>query len=165
MGIADTLPIYHAGDNGLVDSDTKKRAYTNLTVYFDINEGIEGTLISKFLLCNNFWNKNISANAVLEADTASTPNLLHDYLSKISMDSVCISHFAGTKSLSTSQLLPKLLNESIEPHSANHGLQDFILVDPPIFITWLPGGSAKTRPPGHRRGPPSGISCEHSRQK
>ena len=82
------------------------------------------------------------------------------------MDSVCESQFPGTKSLLlTSNLLPDLLKESIESRSVKIGLQDFILVDPPIFITWLPGGSAKTRPDGHRRGRPPRTSGEHSWQK
>ena len=42
----------------------------------------------------------------------------------------------------------------MEPPSALRGLQDFIQVDPPTFIKWLPGGSAKTRPTGQRRGRP-----------
>ena len=72
----------------------------------------------------------------------------------LSQDSVSNSHFPGTKSLSTSKLLTILLKYSIQPPSTKRGLQDFIKVDPPIFIKWLPGGSAKTRPTGHRRGRP-----------
>ena len=59
------------------------------------------------------------------------------------------------------KLLPNLLIESTELRSAEHGQQDFILADPPIIITWLPGGSAKTRPAGHRRGRPPRTSGEH----
>ena len=71
----------------------------------------------------------------------------------LSQDSVSNSHFPGTKSLtSTTKLLPNLRKDSFEPPSAKRGLQDFIQVDPPVFINWLPGGSAKTRPTGHRRG-------------
>ena len=33
-------------------------------------------------------------------------------------------------------------------------------MDPPIFIKWLPGGSAKTRPTGHKRGRPPRTDCE-----
>ena len=123
MGIADTLPEYHAGDNGLRErnlhsSDTK-------------NERI-----------------SISPSTYL------------------SQDSVSNSHFPGTKSLiSTTKLLPNLLKDSLEPHSAKRGLQDFIQVDPPVFINWLPGGSAKTRPTGHRRGRPPRTDFEHSWQK
>ena len=47
----------------------------------------------------------------------------------LSQDSVNNSHFPGTKSLTTSQLLPKLLKYSIEPHSVERGLQDFIQMD------------------------------------
>ena len=123
MGIADTLPEYHADDNGLRErnlhsSDTK--------------------------------NERISISP-------STP---------LSQDSVSNSHFPGTKSLtSTTKLLPNLRKDSFEPHSAKRGLQDFIQVDPPVFINWLPGGSAKTRPTGHRRGRPPRTDFEHSWQK
>ena len=123
MCIADTLPEYHAGDNGLRErnlypSDTK-------------NERI-----------------SISPSTSLSRDSSSN------------------SHFPGTKSLvSTTKLLPKLLKDSFEPHSAKRGLQDFIQVDPPVFIIWLPGGSAKTRPTGHRRGRPPRTDYEHSWQK
>ena len=84
----------------------------------------------------------------------------------LSQDSVSNSHFPGTKSLtSTTKLLPNLRKDSFEPHSAKHGLQDFIQVDLPVFINWLPGGSAKTRPTGHRRGRPPRTDCEHSWKK
>ena len=62
----------------------------------------------------------------------------------LSQDSLSNSHFPGTKSLSTSKLLPNLLKYSIEPPSTKRGLQDFIQVDSPFFIKWLPGGSGKT---------------------
>ena len=84
----------------------------------------------------------------------------------LSRDSLSNSHFPGTKSLiSTTWLLPSLLKDSFEPHSAKGGLQDFIQVDSPVFINWLPGGSAKTRPTGHRRGRPPRTDFEHSWQK
>ena len=84
----------------------------------------------------------------------------------LSQDSSSNSHFPGTKSLtSTTKLLPNLRKDSFEPHSAKRGLQDFIQVDPPVFINWLPGGSAKTRPTGHRRGRPPRTDCEHSWKK
>ena len=76
MGIADTLPEYHAGENGwrernLYSSDTK--------------------------------NERISISP--------STSLLQDSLSN--------SHFHGTKSLiSTTKLLPSLLKDSFEPHSA-----------------------------------------------
>ena len=123
IGITDTLPEYHAGDNGLRErnlhsSDTK--------------------------------NERISISP-------STP---------LSQDSVSNSHFPGTMSLtSTTKLLPNLRKDSFEPHSAKRGLQDIIQVDPPVFINWLPGGSAKTRPTGHRRGRPPRTDCEHSWKK
>ena len=84
----------------------------------------------------------------------------------LSRDSSSNSHFPGTKSLiSTTWLLPKLLKDSNEPPFAERRLQEFIQVDPPVFINWLPGGSAKTRPIGHRRGRPPRTDCEHSWQK
>ena len=108
MGIADTLPEYYAGDNGLRE---------------------------RILYSIDTKNERISISP-------ST---------SLSQDSLSNSHFPGTKSLiSTTKLLPKLLKDSFELHSAKRGLQDFIQVDPPVFINWLPGDSAKTRPTGHR---------------
>ena len=123
MGIADTLPEYHAGDNGLRERN---------------------------LYSSDTKNERISISSSIS----------------LSQDSVSNSHFPGTKSLiSTTWLLPSLLKDSFEPHSAKGGLQDFIQVDPPVFINWLPGGSAKTRPTGHRRGRPPRTDCEHSWEK
>ena len=107
MCIADTLPEYHAGDNGL----RERNLYSSDTK----NERI-----------------SISPSTSLSRDSSSN------------------SHFPGTKSLiSTTWLLPKLLKDSNEPPFAERGLRDFIQVDPPVFINWLPGGSAETRPTGH----------------
>ena len=104
-----------------------------------------------------------SANAVLEAKTASTPNLFGDQLSTTPRYSVCNPDFHGTKSLiSTSQWLPRLLQESIEPRCAKRGLKVFTPMNPPIFTRRLPGGSSQTRQAGHRRGRPPRTSCEHS---
>ena len=123
MCIADTLPEYHAGDNGLRERN---------------------------LYSSDTKNERISISP-------ST---------SLSQDSLSNSHFPGTKSLiSTTKLLPSLLKDSFEPHSAKGGLQDFIQVNPPVFINWLPGGSAKTRPTGHRRGRPPRTDYEHSWQK
>ena len=123
MGIADTLPEYHAGDNGLRERN---------------------------LYASDTKNERISISSSIS----------------LSQDSLSNSHFPGTKSLiSTTKLLPNLLKDSFEPHSAKRGLQDFIQVDPPVFINWLPGGSAKTRPTGHRRGRPPRTDCEHSWKK
>ena len=123
MGIADTLPEYHADDNGLRERN---------------------------LYSSDTKNERISISS-------ST---------SVSQDSVSNSHFPGTKSpISTTKLLPSLLKDSFEPHSAKGGLRDFIQVDPPVFINWLPGGSAKTRPTGHRRGRPPRTDYEHSWQK
>ena len=122
MGIADTLPEYHAGDNGL----RERNIYSSDTK-----------------------NERISISSSIS----------------VSQDSLSNSHFPGTKSLiSTTKLLPSLLKDSFEPHSAKGGLRDFIQVDPPVFINWLPGGLAKTRPTGHRRGRPPRTDFEHSWQ-
>ena len=84
----------------------------------------------------------------------------------LSQDSVSNSHFAGTKSLLfTSQLLPSLLNYSIEPTSAERGLHAYIQVDQPMIIKWLHSGSIKSRPTGHRRGRPPRTSGELSWHK
>ena len=123
MCIADTLPEYHAGDNGLRERN---------------------------LYSSDTKNERISISP-------ST---------SLSQESLSNSHFPGTKSLiSTTKLLPKLLKDYNEPPFAKRGLQDFIQVDPPVFINWLPGGSAKTRPTGHRRGRPPRTDYEHSWQK
>ena len=123
VGIADTLPEYHADDNGLRE--------------------------------RNLYSSDTKSERISISPSTS-----------LSQDSLSNSHFPGTKSLiSTTKLLPNLLKDSFEPHSAERGLQDFIQVDPPVFINWLPGGSAKTRPTGHRRGRPPRTDCEHSWQK
>ena len=120
---ADTLPEYHAGDDGLRERN---------------------------LYSSDTKNERISISSSIS----------------LSQDSLSNSHFPGTKSLiSTTKLLPNLLKDSFEPHSAKRGLQDFIQMDPPVFINWLPGGSAKTRPTGHRRGRPPRTDCEHSWKK
>ena len=112
MCIADSLPEYHAGDNGMRE--------------------------------RNFYSSDTKNERISVSPSIS-----------LSQDSVSNSHFPGTKSLiSTTKLLPSLLKDSFEPHSAEGGLRDFIQVDPPVFIKWLPGGLAKTRPTGHRRGRP-----------
>ena len=64
----------------------------NLTLHFII-EGGEGTLNSKFLLCNKLRNEDSICRAVLEAETAPIPNLLQNHLSTTPMYSVCDSHF------------------------------------------------------------------------
>ena len=120
MSIADTLPEYHAGDNGLLESN---------------------------LYSSDTKNERISISPSLS----------------LSQDSVSNSHFPGTKSLLfTSHLLPSLVTHSIEPTSAERGLQDYIQMDQPIFIKWLHSGSTKSRPTGHRRGRPPRTSGELS---
>ena len=92
MGIADTLPEYHAVDNGLRERN---------------------------LYSSDTKNERISIPSSIS----------------LSQDSLSNSHFPGTKSLiSTTKLLPNLLKDSLELHSAKRGLQDFIQVDPPVFI-------------------------------
>ena len=84
MGIADTLPEYHAGDNGLRERN---------------------------LYSSDTKNERISISSSIS----------------LSKDSFSNSHFPGTKSLiSTTKLLPSLLKDSFEPHSAKGGLRDFI---------------------------------------
>ena len=123
MCIADTLPEYHAGDNGLRERN---------------------------LYSSDTKNERISISSSIS----------------LSQDSSRNSYFPGTKSLiSTPKLLPSLLKESFEPHSAKDGLRDFIQVEPLVFINWLPGGLAKTRPTGRRRGRPPRTDFEHSWQK
>ena len=170
MGIPDTLPIYHLADYGLLEgnpctSDTEVELITTLPSISSLKtERVPS--IPNFCSATNCGTRILSANAVLEAETAPTPNLLQNHLSTTPMDSVCNSHFPGTKSpLSISKLLPDLLKESFVPRSAKHGLQNIILANSPIFVRGLPGGSAKTRPAGHRRGRPPRTPCEHSWQK
>ena len=92
MCIADTLPEYHAGDNGLRERN---------------------------LYSSDTKNERISISSSIS----------------LSQDSLSNSHFPGTKSpISTTKLLPSLLKDSFEPHSAKGGLRDFIQVDPPVFI-------------------------------
>ena len=109
---------------------------------------------------NELLERNLYSSDTKNERTSISPS------TSLPQDSVSNSHFPGTKSLiSTTKLLPNLLKDSFEPHSAKRGLQDFIQVDPPVFINWLPGGSAKTRPTGHRRGRPPRTDFEHSWQK
>ena len=78
MGIADTLPEYHAGDNGLRERN---------------------------LYSSDTKNERISISSS----------------NSLSQDSLSNSHFPGTKSLlSTTKLLPSLLKDSFEPHSATY---------------------------------------------
>ena len=170
MGIGDTLPIYHLDDNRLLEgnpctSDTEDELITSLPSTSSLKgERVPSTPNS--CSATNCGTRILSANAVLEAETAPTPNLLQNHLSTTPMDSVCDSYFPGAKSpLSISKLLADLLKESIVSRSAKHGLQNIILANPPIFVRGLPGGSAKSRPARHRRGRPPRTPCEHSRQK
>ena len=76
MGIADTLPEYHTGENGLRERN---------------------------LYSSDTKNERISISSSIS----------------LSQDSLSNSHFPGTKSLiSTTRLLPSLLKDSFEPHSA-----------------------------------------------
>ena len=170
MGIAHMSPVCYEGDNALLKSnhctsDTKDDLV--LTTPFTSSKKGEG-LPSTANSCSatHCGTRIFSANAVLQARTVSTSNLLEPQLSTNPKYSVCNPYFPGTNSrISTSQLLPRLLKESTEPRSAENGLKDFIPMDPPILIRGLPGGSAITRPAGHRRGRPLRTSCEHSWQE
>ena len=170
MGIADTLPNYHLADYGLLEgnpctSDTEDELITTLPSTSSMKgERVPSTPNS--CSATNCGTRILSENAVLEAETAPTPNLLQNHLSATPLVSVCNSHFPETKSpLSISKLLPDMYKDSFVPRSAKHGLQNVILANPPIFVRGLPGGSAKTRPAGQRRGRPPRTPCEHSWQK
>ena len=118
---------------------------------------IADTLPEDHAVDNGLRERNLYSSDTKNERTSISPS------TSLSRDSSSNSHFPGTKSLiSTTWLLPKLLKDSFEPRSAKRGLQDFIQVDPPVFINWLPCGSAKTRPTGHRRGRPPRTDCEHS---
>ena len=122
--------------------------------------GIAETLAEYHAGDNGLRERNLHSSDTKNERISISPS------TSLSQDSVSNSHFPGTKSLtSTTKLLPNLRKDSFEPHSAKRGLQDFIQVDPPVFINWLPGGSAKTRPTGHRRGRPPRTDCEHSWKK
>ena len=170
MGMADTLPIYHTADYGLPEgiscsSDSNDELRTTLPSTSSM-KGERVPSFSNSCFATNCETRILFANAVLEAETAPTPNRLQNHLSTTPMDSACDSHFPGTKSpLSISKLLQDLLKESLEPRSAKQSRRDSIVANPSIFITWLPGGSAKTRPAGHRRGRPPRTASEHSWQK
>ena len=169
MGITDAFPIYHTANYGSLEgnpcsSDVKDELITTLPSTSLMNEDRVPTTPNSCTatICGTMI---LSANAVLETETAPTLNLLQDHLSR-TMDSVCNSHFPATKSpISYPKLLPDLLKANINTNSAEHGLRDFILADPPIFITWLHGGSAEPRPAGHKRGRPPRTSGEHSWRK
>ena len=120
MGIADALPIYQADDEGNpFTSDTKDEQISSPPTFISMQT--ESTLNSRFLLCNKSTNcgtRKISANTVLEAKTASTPNLLGNQLSTTPRYSVCNPYFPGTMSLiSTSQFPPRVLKKSVRPRS------------------------------------------------
>ena len=122
--------------------------------------GIADTLLEYHAGDNGFHERNLYSS-----DTKNERISISSSIS-LSQDSLSNSHFPGTKSLiSTTKLLPSLLEDSFEPHSAKGGLRDFIHVDPPVFINWMPCGLAKTRPTGHRRGRPPRTDFEHSWQK
>ena len=111
-------------------------------------------IIADTLPENHAGDKRLRERNLYSSDTKNERISISSSIS-LSQDSVSISRFPGTKSLLfTSQLLPSLLKDFFEPYSAIGGLRDFIQVDPPVFINWLPGGLAKTRPTGHRRGRP-----------
>ena len=111
MGNADTLPKYHADDNGFLEDnpcskDTKDELISSPPNFLSMKrERVPSTPDSCYAtICGT---RILSANAVLEAKTASTPNLLGDQLSTTPRYSVCNSYFPGTKSFSsTSELLP-----------------------------------------------------------
>ena len=123
LSIADTLPIYHTADYGLLEgnrcsSETKDELIKILLSTSPMNgERVHSTPNS--CSATNCRTRILSANAVLETETAPTPNLFQNHLSTTPMDLVCDSHFSGTRSeLSISKLLPDLLKEFTEPRFA-----------------------------------------------
>ena len=116
MGIADTLPFYHADANGLLEgnpcsSGTKDEPISSPPTFLSMKrERVQSTPDS--CSATKCGTRIFSANAVLEGTTASTPIIFGDQVSTTSGYSVCNPSFPGTKSLSsTSQLLPNLLKE------------------------------------------------------
>ena len=125
MGIANIIPIYHTADYEFLEgnpcsSDVKDELITTSPSTSPMKEErVPSTPNS--CSATNCATRILSANAVLEAKTALTPNIFQNNLSTTPMDSVCDSHVPETMSLlSTSRLLPDLLKESIEPRSAKH---------------------------------------------
>ena len=165
MGMADTLSIYPTAEYGLPEGNPCSSDSNDELITLPSTSAMKGERApSTTNSCSavNLRTKNPYSIAVLEAETAPTPHLLQNHLSTTPMDSICNSNVPGTKSpLSILKLLSDWLKESIEPRSAKHGLQDIILANPPIFASGLPGGLAKTRQAGHRRGRPP-RTCEHS---
>ena len=103
MGIAYTLPVYHTADYVLFkgnpcSSDRNDELITALPSTSSM-KGESVHFTPNFCSATNCGLRSLYANAVLEAETASTPNLVQDNLSKTPMDSVCNSLFPGTKSL------------------------------------------------------------------
>ena len=149
MGIADTLLVYHADDNGLLEgnpctSDTKDELITSPTTFLSMKRERAPSTIDS-CSATNCGTRIFSDNAVLGAKTASTPDLFGHQLSTTPRYSVCNPYFPGIKSLiSTPHLLPRFLKESIKPRSGKRSLKDFMPMDTPIFTRSLPGGSYKT---------------------
>ena len=122
--------------------------------------GIADILPEYYASDNGLLERNLYSSDTKNERISISPSI------SLSQDSVSNSHFPGTNSpLFASQLLPCLLKYSIEPTSAERGLQDYIQVDQPIFINWLHSGSTKSRPTGHRRGRPPRTSGELSWHK
>ena len=121
---------------------------------------IADTLPKYHVIDNRLLERNLYSSDTKNERLSISPSIA------LSQDSVSNSHFPGTTSLLfTSQLLPSLLKYSVEPISAERGLQDYTQVDQPIFIKWLHSGSTKSRPTGNRRGRPPRTSGELSWHK
>ena len=151
-----------------VSNDVKSEPFTPPTKDMGVDPisldtttmGIADTLPECHAGYNGLRDRNLYSN-----DTKNERISISSSIS-LSQDSLSNSHFPGTKSLiSTTKLLPSLRKDFFEPNSAKGELRVFIQVDPPFFINWLPGGLAKTRPTGHRRGRPPRTDFEHSWQK
>ena len=122
-------------------------------------------IIADTLLKYHAGDNRLRERNLYSSDTTNERISISSSISSL-QDSVSNSHFPGTKSLLfTSQLLPSLLKDSIESTSAERGLHDYIQVDQPMIIKWLPSGSTKSRPTGHRRGRPPRTSSKFSWHK
>ena len=134
MGMADTLPINHTANYGLLEGNPCPS---------DMKDELITTLPSTSSMSNQFQNQQF----------------------------ICQCCVGNWNSINTKPPSKSPIN-----NSNGFGLQlslpwnivlfvNFEVAESPIFIPWLHGGSAKTRPAGPRRGRPPSISGEHSRRK
>ena len=169
MGIADTLPIYHT----LCSSNTKDKLITSLpSISSMMGERVHSTVNSCPAIAD--WEVLMSMPCWKLKQRQYQTSFKTTYRQ---LQRIWFASFTSLEQIPFYQLrsgrtwlyrffqLADLLKESIEPRSAKHNPQNFILVGPLIFIPWLPGASAKTPPPGHIRDWPPRTSDEHSCQE